>query len=100
MTRDVFDAAVERDARWVAGELAWLRRLAGLPGTAAAATEPYASQLAGDATGAADAWAGLGCPYDAALAGPACQRDHEPAGNGDGRLLWYGNICRPTAPPR
>ena len=33
------------------------------------------------------------------LAGPACQRDHEPAGNGDGRLLWYGNICRPSAPP-
>jgi DNA-binding CsgD family transcriptional regulator len=67
-TQDTLEAAVERRAAWVVGELAWLRRLAGVGEPAPAAIDPYAAQLAGDGAGAAKQWAELGCPYDAALA--------------------------------
>jgi DNA-binding CsgD family transcriptional regulator/tetratricopeptide (TPR) repeat protein len=67
-TRDVLDAARRHDASWVIGELAWLRRLAGLPVATGGAAGPYASQLAGAAGAAAGQWNRLGCPYDAALA--------------------------------
>jgi DNA-binding CsgD family transcriptional regulator/tetratricopeptide (TPR) repeat protein len=67
VTREALELAVERDAGWVAGELAWLRRLAGLPAGDRAAG-PYAVQLAGDVREAAARWTALGCPYDAALA--------------------------------
>jgi DNA-binding CsgD family transcriptional regulator/tetratricopeptide (TPR) repeat protein len=68
MTRHVLDSAIDRRAHWVVGELAWLRRLAGVREAAPAAVEPYASQLTGDADAAAARWERLGCPYDAALA--------------------------------
>jgi DNA-binding CsgD family transcriptional regulator/tetratricopeptide (TPR) repeat protein len=67
-THGVLQAAADRDAGWVIGELTWLRRLAGLDGAIAVAVEPYASALAGDVDDAAKRWAELGCPYDAALA--------------------------------
>jgi DNA-binding CsgD family transcriptional regulator len=67
-THGVLQAAADRDAGWVIGELTWLRRLAGLDGTIAVCVEPYASALAGDVDDAAKRWAELGCPYDAALA--------------------------------
>lgn len=67
-TGDVLDLAIRRNAAWVIGELAWLRRLAEVPGPATGTIEPYAAQLAGDTTGAAATWTRLGCPYDAALA--------------------------------
>jgi len=67
-THAVLQAAADRDAGWVIGELTWLRRLAGLDGTIPGAAEPYASALAGDVDDAAKGWAELGCPYDAALA--------------------------------
>lgn len=67
-THGVLQAAADRDAGWVIGELTWLRRLAGLDGTIAVAVEPYASALAGDVDDAAKRWGELGCPYDAALA--------------------------------
>ncbi len=67
-TRDTLDAAVDRGSSWVVGELAWLRRLAGVHETVSGASEPYAAQLAGDAAAAAARWTELGCPYDAALA--------------------------------
>lgn len=68
ITRDVLDTAVDRRACWVVGELAWLRRLAGIHETVPAVIEPYSAQLAGDASAAAARWTQLGCPYDAALA--------------------------------
>jgi DNA-binding CsgD family transcriptional regulator/energy-coupling factor transporter ATP-binding protein EcfA2 len=67
-TAEVLALAGDRDAGWVVGELAWLRRLSGLPATAEGAAGPYALQLAGDVRAAATRWAELGCPYDAALA--------------------------------
>jgi DNA-binding CsgD family transcriptional regulator/tetratricopeptide (TPR) repeat protein len=67
-TRDVLDFAIERDATWIVGELAWLRRLAGLPAPTDGSAGPYAAQLAGDVRAAAAHWARLGCPYDSALA--------------------------------
>ncbi len=67
-TYEPLELAVERDAGWVAGELAWLRRLAGLPAAADGALGPYSVQLAGDVRAAAARWTALGCPYDAALA--------------------------------
>ncbi len=67
-THGVVQAAADREAAWVVGELAWLRRLAGIDETIAGAVEPYSSQLAGDVEDAAKRWAELGCPYDAALA--------------------------------
>jgi DNA-binding CsgD family transcriptional regulator len=54
---------------WAIGELAYWRWRAGIeekiPDGAAA---PYAAQIAGDWRRAADLWAELGCPYEAALA--------------------------------
>ena len=77
VTRDVLATAVDRRAGWIAGELAWLRRLAGIRETVPAAIEPYAAQLAGDGIAAAAQWNGLGCPYDAAFA--LVESDDEPA---------------------
>jgi len=67
-TRDVLKTAVDRGAAWVIGELAWLRRLAGIREAVPGAIDPYAAQLAGDWAAAAARWTRLGCPYDAALA--------------------------------
>jgi DNA-binding CsgD family transcriptional regulator/tetratricopeptide (TPR) repeat protein len=68
ITGAVLDTAVDRRACWVVGELAWLRRLAGIHETVPEVIEPYSAQLAGDASAAAARWTQLGCPYDAALA--------------------------------
>jgi DNA-binding CsgD family transcriptional regulator/tetratricopeptide (TPR) repeat protein len=67
-TRDTLDEAAKRESAWVVGELAWLRRLAGIEESVPSAAEPYLSQLAGDVDRAAALWTDLGCPYDAALA--------------------------------
>jgi DNA-binding CsgD family transcriptional regulator/tetratricopeptide (TPR) repeat protein len=67
-TREPLELAIERDAGWIVGELAWLRRLAGLPASADGALGPYSAQLAGDVREAAARWTALGCAYDAALA--------------------------------
>jgi hypothetical protein len=68
-TEVAFELAQRCRDGWPTGELACWRRRAGIeeempPGAA----EPYALQLAGDWRGAADLWAQLGCPYEAALA--------------------------------
>jgi DNA-binding CsgD family transcriptional regulator len=68
LTRDVLTSAVERGAAWVVGEVAWLRRLAGISESVSGAIDPYAAQLTGDVQAAAERWTQLGCPYDAALA--------------------------------
>jgi DNA-binding CsgD family transcriptional regulator len=73
LAADASDAAlalaVERGAAWVAGELAFWRRHAGIVEPCpAAAPEPFAAHLAGDWERAAELWTRIGCPYEAALA--------------------------------
>jgi DNA-binding CsgD family transcriptional regulator len=68
-TQAVFDEAVERHFAFLAGELAVWRRRAGVdeptpPGLRA----PASLELAGNREQAAEAWARLGCRYEAALA--------------------------------
>jgi DNA-binding CsgD family transcriptional regulator/tetratricopeptide (TPR) repeat protein len=54
---------------WYLGELASLRRRAGITEPAPAPlAEPYALELAGEPERAAERWAELGCPYEAAVA--------------------------------
>jgi DNA-binding CsgD family transcriptional regulator/tetratricopeptide (TPR) repeat protein len=77
-TEDAFRLALERKSPWLVGELAGWRRRAGLgeDGSAESA-EPYALELAGNWSGAAELWWELGCPYEAALA-LAGANDEEP----------------------
>jgi DNA-binding CsgD family transcriptional regulator/tetratricopeptide (TPR) repeat protein len=68
-TDAALELAVRRRAPWVIGDLsAWRRRA----GVAATTTEgvaaPYAAQLTADGERAAELWADLSCPYEAALA--------------------------------
>ena len=68
-TQAALELAQRGHAGWSAGELAcWRMRSGGdeeaLPGL----SEPYALQIAGDWSGAAERWAAIGCPYEAALA--------------------------------
>jgi DNA-binding CsgD family transcriptional regulator/tetratricopeptide (TPR) repeat protein len=61
--------AVRRHAPWVIGELIGWRRRAGIAETIAdGVAAPYAAQLSEGGERAAQLWAGLGCPYEAALA--------------------------------
>ena len=64
-----FELAVRYRADWPLGELAYWRWRAGLlVEVPAGAVEPYAAQIAGDWSRAAELWAALGCPYEAAWA--------------------------------
>jgi DNA-binding CsgD family transcriptional regulator len=68
-TDSALELAVSRGAPWLSGELACWRLRAGVrderpPETAG----PYGLELAGAWVAAADGWAELGCPYEAALA--------------------------------
>jgi DNA-binding CsgD family transcriptional regulator len=68
-TEPCLELAVRRNASWVAGELAFWRRQAGIREEApVTAAEPYAAQLRGEWPRAARLWKELGCPYEAALA--------------------------------
>jgi DNA-binding CsgD family transcriptional regulator len=75
-TEEPLELACERTAPWLIGELAVWRHRVGLDGkipteaadVASSRALPYAWQLAGDPTRAAELWRGFGCPYEAALA--------------------------------
>ena len=67
-SRACLGLATAQRVPWVVGELAWLRRLAGIDESVTTVVEPYASQLSGNTWTAAAHWAKLHCPYDAALA--------------------------------
>jgi len=69
-TDAALELALRRSAPWVAGELAVWRWRAGIDDdlAAGALAAPYALQIAGDWERAAQAWAEIGCPYEAALA--------------------------------
>jgi DNA-binding CsgD family transcriptional regulator/tetratricopeptide (TPR) repeat protein len=68
-TEVAFDLAARRLASWPIGELAYWRWRAGVrEETPPGAVEPYALQIAGEWTRAAELWGEIGCPYEAALA--------------------------------
>jgi DNA-binding CsgD family transcriptional regulator len=68
-TEAALSLAIERSSWLLVGALAAWRRRAGLDEEAPeGAAEPYALELAGDWARAADAWAAIGSPYEAALA--------------------------------
>jgi DNA-binding CsgD family transcriptional regulator/tetratricopeptide (TPR) repeat protein len=68
-TEGALRLALERKSPWLVGELAAWRQRAGLDGEIPPdMAEPYALELTGQRTRAADRWRKLGCPYEAALA--------------------------------
>lgn len=67
-TEAALELAVERQAWWIVGELACWRRRAGVDEEVPEVPEPWASELKGDWQRAAELWAGLDAPYEAALA--------------------------------
>jgi DNA-binding CsgD family transcriptional regulator len=82
--------ACERQFPWLVGELAVLRRYAGLDvEIAAEVSEPFALQFAGHAIEAAELWRQIGCPYDAALA-LADAGDEEPLRQAHAELQALG----------
>ena len=67
--RAVYDLALEKRHLWFAGELAyWQWKAGALDSAPDWIAEPYARQIAGDARGAAAAWAAHGCTYESARA--------------------------------
>jgi DNA-binding CsgD family transcriptional regulator len=68
-TEVAFELALRRRSRWMVGELACWRRRARVEGDVPAYTaEPYGLELTGEWDAAAKSWAGLGCPFESALA--------------------------------
>ena len=67
-TETALALAMRARASWPIGELAYWRRRAGIGEEIAGAAEPYALQLSGDWSRAAERWREIGCPYEAALA--------------------------------
>jgi DNA-binding CsgD family transcriptional regulator len=66
-TEAAYRLALERGTGWEVGELAWLRRRAGVDEPAPeGAEEPWALLLAGDWQRAAELWTEFRCPYEAA----------------------------------
>jgi DNA-binding CsgD family transcriptional regulator/tetratricopeptide (TPR) repeat protein len=68
-TEAAYRLAIDRGSGFEIGELAWLRREAGIDEVAPeGAAEPHALVLAGEWARAHEAWTALGCPYHAARA--------------------------------
>jgi DNA-binding CsgD family transcriptional regulator len=67
--REVLADCIERDAPWIAGELAfWLLLIGQIDRLPELAPEPYRLSEAGDWEGAASFWEQRGIPYDRAVA--------------------------------
>jgi len=76
-TEAAYRLALDRGSDFEIGELAWLRRQAGIDeAVPEGLANPYALMFAGDWKGAFDAWTELGCPYHAARA-LGCSDDEE-----------------------
>jgi class 3 adenylate cyclase/tetratricopeptide (TPR) repeat protein len=72
----VFGDALGQEGPWPLPELTVWRWRAGLaPPQLADDGNPYALEMAGDATGACERWTEIGCPYDAALALAGAESD-------------------------
>jgi DNA-binding CsgD family transcriptional regulator len=68
-TSEAFELAALRGNAWLLGELAYLRRRAGIDEAVPdGVAEPFALQLADEHKRAAECWFELGCPYEAAVA--------------------------------
>jgi DNA-binding CsgD family transcriptional regulator len=67
-TDDPLRLALDREDRNAIGEFGVWRRRAGIDDEVSGAAEPYAAELEGEWRAAANQWAQLGCPYEAALA--------------------------------
>jgi DNA-binding CsgD family transcriptional regulator len=68
-TEAAFEVTLDKTTPWVIGELAYWRWRAGaLTEPPADAAEPYALQIAGEWSLAAERWLAAGCSYEAALA--------------------------------
>jgi DNA-binding CsgD family transcriptional regulator len=68
-----FARALARGEPWSLGEIAfWLWRVGRLDGPVAGVAEPYRLLFAGQWREAHDAWAAIGCPYEAAQGLTAC----------------------------
>jgi len=93
-TEGALALAVERKARWLAGELAVWRRRAGLREEIPLETpKPYALELAGDWRAASALWRQMGGRYEAALA--LSQADDEVALRGS--IVELHEIGAPAA---
>ena len=69
MTDAAYELALDRGVSWAIGDLAYWRSKAGLVTSAPTdAAEPYALAIDGEWAAAADRWAEIGAPYEAALA--------------------------------
>jgi len=69
ITASAFQLALTRRSRWALGELAgWRRRVGIQDEIPVKVAEPYALELAGEWRRAAELWAEIGCPYEAAFA--------------------------------
>jgi DNA-binding CsgD family transcriptional regulator len=67
--RGAYELAVEKRHLWFTGELAYWQWKAGeLDAAPDWIAEPFAKQIAGDARGAAEAWAARGCVFESARA--------------------------------
>ena len=74
----VWARALEADSAWARGEVGfWMWKAGAIESAPAGAAEPFALHINGEWRGAAAAWQGLGCPYEAALA----------LADGDGRAM-------------
>ena len=67
-TESALELAISRRAAWPIGELAYWRKRAGIEEDVPGAAQPYAAQIAGEWSRAAELWDELACPYEAALA--------------------------------
>ena len=66
-TDEAFALSRERGSRWLRGELALLRRRAGIQEDSPEVVgDAYALALAGEWAAAAERWSEIGCPYEAA----------------------------------
>jgi class 3 adenylate cyclase/DNA-binding CsgD family transcriptional regulator len=69
LTEAALDLAVRRHSTWRIGELAsWRQRVGIRDEVAREARGPFVAELAADPLAAAEQWAEIGCPYEAALA--------------------------------
>jgi DNA-binding CsgD family transcriptional regulator/tetratricopeptide (TPR) repeat protein len=68
ITEAALELAIRRRASWMISELAYWRSRAGIVEDVSRAAGPYALQIAGEWDSAAQAWEGLGCPYETAIA--------------------------------
>ena len=77
VTEEPLALALRRRSRRVVGELAYWRWRAGfLAKVPVGAVEPYAAQIAGHWSRAAELWTALGCPYEAAWALAECDDEY------------------------